>query len=297
MLHESALLMTPNRFSRAPYNPPKPQLPPLLPSPATPPLYDPRTTVTQQQTPFKPTIKLSYAKMQDRKAKGLCMFCDEHFTPGHQLKHKRVQIYVMDTVEHTEADCEDLLPPACHADDNPDSIPVISLNALEGSTTFHCMRLTGYVGKKMIYILIDPGSSHNFLDEKVAQDIGCPLVPAPTYRVNAAFGSQMTFTHKCSSFTWTTQGYSFTTEIRTLPLDCCDLILGVQWLITVGPILWDFSNLLMEFHFQGLKHVLRGVSKNNFKFVKGRSLNKILSCGPQIAFFTCPVTQNHWPTC
>ncbi|CAN6834105.1 unnamed protein product, partial [Brassica oleracea] len=27
--------------------------------------------------------------MQERKRKGLCMFCDEQFTPGHQLKHRR----------------------------------------------------------------------------------------------------------------------------------------------------------------------------------------------------------------
>lgn len=41
--------------------------------------------------------------MQDRRSKGLCMFCDELFTPVHQLKHKRSQIYVM---EGDDADYE-----------------------------------------------------------------------------------------------------------------------------------------------------------------------------------------------
>ncbi|MCI54472.1 hypothetical protein A2U01_0075722, partial [Trifolium medium] len=34
--------------------------------------------------------------MSERKAKGLCMFCDEAFTPGHQLEHRRTQLFVME---------------------------------------------------------------------------------------------------------------------------------------------------------------------------------------------------------
>ena len=32
-----------------------------------------------------------------------------------------------------------------------------------------------------------------------------------------------------------------------LPLRICDVVLGVQWLITLGPILWDFQHLTMKF--------------------------------------------------
>lgn len=35
-------------------------------------------------------------EMADRRAKGLCMFCDEPFTPGHQLKHKTSQLLLME---------------------------------------------------------------------------------------------------------------------------------------------------------------------------------------------------------
>lgn len=49
--------------------------------------------------------------------------------------------------------------------------PVISVNALSGSATFNCMRVIGKYGKRKLYILIDPGSTHNFLDYKVAQEM------------------------------------------------------------------------------------------------------------------------------
>ena len=41
-----------------------------------------------------------------------------------------------------------------------------------------------------------------------------------------------------------------------LPLGGCDIALGIQWLRTLGPILWDFEKLTMEFWHQGSKVVL-----------------------------------------
>ena len=100
--------------------------------------------------------------------------------------------------------------------------------------------------------------------------------------VVAASGDLIT-KYKCSPFSWKMQGYDFTTETRTLALGCSDLVLGVQWQSTLGPILWDFLNLQMEFNFKGLKHVLRGTTPNNSKVVTWNRLNKLILQQPQIA--------------
>lgn len=42
--------------------------------------------------------------MTKRKAKGLSMFCNEVFTPGHQLKHKRTQFFMMEVEEDDTPD-------------------------------------------------------------------------------------------------------------------------------------------------------------------------------------------------
>lgn len=64
------------------------------------------------------------------------------------------------------------------------------------------------------------------------------------------------------------------------------MVLGVQWLSTLGLILWDFSNLRMEFTWNGLKHVLRGVTKSDCKMIKGSSLNKLIIKGPHVALLS-----------
>jgi hypothetical protein len=39
----------------------------------------------------------------------------------------------------------------------------------------------------------------------------------------------------------------FNTNFYVLPLDGFDVVLGVQWLRTLGPVLWDFDDLKMTF--------------------------------------------------
>lgn len=285
-LHESSLQQTPTRFSRnspTPYSKlpyqtsPRPLLP--NPEPLKPILPNPTPTHTQQKIPRK----FSYEEMQDRKSKGLCMFCEEPYSPGHQLKHKRSQIFVIETEDADSPEPDPLYCPDECPSEPSDSTPIISLNALDGIATFHCMRVVGQLGKKKLHILIDNGSTHNFIDLNIARDLGCTLEAVPPVKVSAVNGTNMLSTFRCSDFSWRIQGYTFTADIRTLPLDCCDMVLGVQWLSTLGPILWDFSNLRMEFYLNGLKHVLRGVTKTDCKLIKGSSLNKLIVREVQLA--------------
>ncbi|KAJ0049073.1 hypothetical protein Pint_15837 [Pistacia integerrima] len=38
----------------------------------------------------------------------------------------------------------------------------------------------------------------------------------------------------------------------------CDIVLGARWLCTVGPILWDFGQMQMQFNINGKKVLLQG---------------------------------------
>ncbi|KAL8167412.1 hypothetical protein V2J09_008911 [Rumex salicifolius] len=135
------------------------------------------------------------------------------------------------------------------------------------------------VGKTKLHILIDPGSTHNFVNLDVAKAIGCKLEPVKPF-ILATVCHKLTSEFKCSNFAWCLQGYDYCIEVRPLPLDCCDLVLGIQWLTTVGPVQWDFMSMRMEFTHKGLKHVLRGVQPC-CKVIRGSNLNKLMLTNPQ----------------
>ena len=43
------------------------------------------------------------------------------------------------------------------------------------------------------------------------------------------------------------QGHIFMVQLHVLPLGGCDLVLGTQWLSTMGVINWDFKHLSLLF--------------------------------------------------
>lgn len=100
-LHESSkepLPKNPSRFS--PFNKtlpltsnPNPKINP--PSPQTP------SNSTNKQKPlfYRSNHTISANEIEERKAKGLCFFRDEVFTPSHQLKHKRSHLMFMELDE------------------------------------------------------------------------------------------------------------------------------------------------------------------------------------------------------
>lgn len=53
-------------------------------------------------------------------------------------------------------------------------------------------------------------------------------------------------------------------------------VMGIQWFTTLGPILWDFKNLTMEFKQDGKKVKLRGATVRRLKSIQPEQLMKLM---------------------
>ncbi|GJZ27322.1 reverse transcriptase [Tanacetum coccineum] len=104
-----------------------------------------------------------------------------------------------------------------------DELLQISLNALNESNTFQTMRVTGKVGKHELHILVDCGSTHNFLDDNVAKRIGCQLKDTCHLVVTVGGGKQLISTKECKEFVWQFQGETFKADMMILPLEECEM--------------------------------------------------------------------------
>lgn len=68
------------------------------------------------------------------------------------------------------------------------ALPQLSLHALTGICSFSTMRIKGSKGTITLFLLIDSGSSHNFLDSKLAKQFGCELDTIPALKISVANG-------------------------------------------------------------------------------------------------------------
>lgn len=86
--------------------------------------------------------------------------------------------------------------------------------------------------------------------------------------VEVADGNKLTTQDLCPGFTWKMQGQEFKAVLLVLPIGGCELVLGMQWLTTIGDVKWNFEELRMEFMQNGHKVVLRGMKQQGLQLVK-----------------------------
>lgn len=207
---------------------------------------------------------LSQAEMSERRAKGMCYYCDEKFLPEHALKHRKTQLYSMDVEDAEEDENWE------EEDTEGREVAQISINAVVGSTDYTTMRVRGTQGKKNLYILLDSGSTHNFIDTKIADILGCQVEPAGRKQVAVADGSKIGVCGKVSNLRWKFQNYEFKADFMVIPLGGHDIVLGVQWLSTLGPITWDFKELEMSFKWHNKRVMLHGIKAGSVREVKAK---------------------------
>lgn len=53
------------------------------------------------------------------------------------------------------------------------------------------MKVKGVHIKRLVFVLIDSGSTHNFVDTRVAERLGCNIKPPGIARVTVANGGQL----------------------------------------------------------------------------------------------------------
>lgn len=146
----------------------------------------------------------------------------------------------------------------------PDEAPKNSLHALTGVRTSENMQVKAHLGDQEFIALIDSGSTHNFLSADAIRQLALPLELRDGMRVVMANGERAT----CSGFSMhtslTIDKEAFIVDFYIIPLGGYVIILGTRWLVTLGPILWDFGSLTMTFWCGNHQVTWRGITGSSW---------------------------------
>ena len=105
--------------------------------------------------------------------------------------------------------------------------PTISCNALERITTPQTLKIEVHIKKKKVIVLIDLGSTHNFIHCKVAKELNFFLYPAPECQLMVANGGTINFSGKFHNIKLDMGGYVFSSLMLSIPMGSVDVVLGV----------------------------------------------------------------------
>lgn len=181
-----------------------------------------------------------------RKAKGLCHTCGERWSRDHKCG-PTVQLHIVEELLELLADSAadgmpEIIEPTTDigSESEPQGIVCqISRDAMIGTESVCMLRLQGLIQQYEILMLVNSGSTHSFISEKLAGKLNCKLRVVPAIQVRIADGGILHCSRELTNCLWWVQGFSFQSNFKVLPLGSHDIILSMDWLVDHSPMQID----------------------------------------------------------
>jgi Retroviral aspartyl protease/Ty3 transposon capsid-like protein len=188
--------------------------------------------------------------IEQRRALGQYFKCGEKYFPGHQCKLKAHMLLGQEEEEREliQQEEEDA-PVLTHQDHTEEAI--VSMHATSSNPLANTMRFKGQIGQQSVFSLIDSGSTHSFVNPNVVHDQNDRVITTNPMIVMVANGSRMLIDSTCQGLQFSIQGHNFCHDLRLLQVQGYDMILGLYWLATLGPMQIDWQNKWIEFQQKG----------------------------------------------
>jgi hypothetical protein len=73
--------------------------------------------------------------------------------------------------------------------------------------------------------------------------------------------------------------YHMKSHMFSIDMGGCDIVLGAEWLRTLGPILMDFKELTMQFNQEGQQYKFQGITFGSPKIISSHRMENLLKKG------------------
>jgi len=114
-----------------------------------------------------------------------------------------------------------------------------------------------------VLILVDSGSTHNFISEALVEDLSLPTQNIHSFGVQIGNG-QIVKCHKiCPNLSIQLPGLVVIQDFYPFAIGGADLVLGIRWLASLNTVQANWSEMFMIFFINGKKYKLQGVKSNH----------------------------------
>ncbi|CAL9017595.1 unnamed protein product, partial [Prunus brigantina] len=174
-----------------------------------------------------PIKKLTPEEIQYKRQNNLCFYCDEKFVRGHKCARKQILLLDMGYNSSEEEEIvHELQQIEQVAEVNACCITACALYGTPAPIAIKTMKLTTVIKNCPVVVLLDSGSSHNFIDIGMVKKLGWKLDQSHICDVMIVDGGQVQSKGCCAAVPLAIGTYVYTSDMFALPLGGCDIVLG-----------------------------------------------------------------------
>jgi hypothetical protein len=149
----------------------------------------------------------------------------------------------------------------------------------QGLSAPQTLNIVGYIKKQKVIVLIDSGSTHNFIDKILAKNLNCFVYPVTNFQVLVANGGSIDCVGKCHNIKLSMGEYNLEIPMYAIPIGGVDVVLGIQWLRTLGTISTNYNELFMRFELEGIQYELKGLKYGPSQVINSHRMENIIKKG------------------
>nr|KYP52049.1 Transposon Ty3-I Gag-Pol polyprotein [Cajanus cajan] len=112
-------------------------------------------------------------------------------------------------------------------------------------------------------VLIDTESSHNIIQPRLAKHLHLSTQPTSLFKVMVGNGAHILCQDYCPQVAISFQQHTFQVPLYLLPIEGADVVLGLAWLRTLGPVQADFSIPSFTFNHHFMPITITGETLHN----------------------------------
>ncbi|KAL6581229.1 hypothetical protein OROMI_007152 [Orobanche minor] len=213
---------------------------------------------------------LSRADWEDRRRKGLCYRCGLQFGPTHKCPEGKLRILLLgdDEVSPDDGLIAYLEGQEEQVESPLDLVPTGTCMALgffgassiesQGGKT---LKFEGTIVDIPVVVMVDSGATHNFISRKLMIALGFSAQSFPGIDIRLGDGHKVFINQLCSSIVVKVADCEFILNALVFDMGHLDMVLGVEWLKTLGDVIHNWEQSTMKFQHRGREVCLQGLNK------------------------------------
>ncbi|MCI12288.1 transposon Tf2-1 polyprotein, partial [Trifolium medium] len=122
----------------------------------------------------------------------------------------------------------------------------------------HTMKFQGSINGVEVLILVDSGATHNFISQKLVHQMDWAVDITPQLNVKLGNGVQIATQGVCRGLEVCIGNFKIEPMMHLFDLGCIDVVLGIEWLKTLGDTITNWKKQMMSFWYNKCWVTLQG---------------------------------------
>jgi hypothetical protein len=137
----------------------------------------------------------------------------------------------------------------------------------------------GYIKHRKVIILVDSERTHHFIHRRISKKTNFYICTVNNFQIMIANGGSMKCGGICENVCLQIGQYHMKYHMFAIDMGGCDIVLGAEWIRTLGPILMDFKELTMQFHQEGQQYKFQDITIGSSEIISSHRMEKMLKKG------------------